>query len=84
VAHAAGLAPERALDVLARVEQRLRLVIRLDPDARVEERRLVEDLADRVGVVRRRRREDGDAVTRQRVDGGLEVRAAVADVRAEP
>ena len=39
---------------------------------------------DRLGVVDRRRREHLDAVRRQRVDGGLQVRAPVADVGAEP
>ena len=52
------------------------------PQARVEERRLVEHLADRVGVVGRGGREHAHAVRGEAVDGGLEVGAAVADVRA--
>ena len=44
-----------ALDRLAGVEQRLGLELGVDPQAGVEEARLVEDLADRVGVVRARR-----------------------------
>ena len=60
------------------------LELRLDPHDRVEELRLVEHLADRLGVVDRRRRQHAHAVRGQRVDRGLQVRAAVADVRAEP
>ena len=50
-AHAVRLAAELALELLAGVQQRRRLQLRLDPQARVEEGRLVEDLAHRVGVV---------------------------------
>ena len=55
----------------------------LDPHARVEELPLVEHLPHRLGLVDRGGGEDLDAVPRQRVDGGLEVGAAVADVGAE-
>ena len=77
------VAAELALDRLARVEQRLGLERGLDPQAGVEERRLVEHEADRIGVVGRGGRRAPHAVRGQRVDGGLQVRAAVADVRAE-
>jgi hypothetical protein len=84
VALAAGQrAAELGLDGLARVEQRLRAEVGLDPDAGVQEVGLVEDLADRVGVVGRRRRGDRHAVARERVDGGLQGGSPVADVRAE-
>ena len=83
VARPARRAAELALDGLARVQQRLGLEVGLDAQARVEEVRLVEDLADRIGVVRRRAREHADAVRGQRADRRLQVRAAVADVRAE-
>ena len=73
-----------ALDRLARVEQRLRARARSRPHDRVEELRLVEHLADRLGVVDRRRRQHLHADARQRVDRGLQMRPAVADVRAEP
>src|SRR3954454_11295803 len=45
VPHSAGLAPQLALHRLALGEQVLRLEVRLDGDARVEEVRLLEDLA---------------------------------------
>src|SRR4051794_25320583 len=77
------LAAEIALDGLAGVQQLLGAERGLDAQARVQEARLVEDLADRVGVVGRRAREHLDAAGRQRVDRGLEVRAPVADVRAQ-
>src|SRR3712207_8394937 len=57
--------PQRVLDRLAGVQQRLGLQRRLDAHARVEERGLVEDLADGVGVVRRRGGQHGDAVDRK-------------------
>jgi hypothetical protein len=72
-----------ALDVLASVQELLRRERGGDPHAGVEEVGLVEDLADRVGVVRRGRRQHPHAAGRQGVDGGLELGTAVADVRAE-
>ena len=68
-----ALPPQLPLDRLARVEQRLGLQRRLDPHDRVEELRLVEHLADRLGVVDRRRRQhphaDAPAARRPRPGG---------------
>jgi hypothetical protein len=58
-------------------------VLGLHPQAGVEEVGLVEDLADGVGVVRRRAGEHAHAVAGQRVDRGLQVGAPVADVGAQ-
>src|SRR3954453_764428 len=77
------VAAERDLDRLAGIEQRLGRQVGLDAQAGIEERGLVEDLADRVGVVGRRGGQDRDAVLAQQADRRLEVRAAVADVGAE-
>src|SRR5204863_1715688 len=78
------IAAELALDVLAGVEQLLGPELGLDPDARVEEVGLVEHLAHGVGLVGRRRGEHVHAARRQELDGALQVRAAVADIRAQP
>ena len=51
VARPAEHAPPLDLDRLAEVEQRLGLELGADPDRRVEEVGLVEDLADRLGLV---------------------------------
>ncbi len=51
VAGAAGGAPALGLDLLAEIEQLERLERGPDPDRRVEEVGLVEDLADRFGDV---------------------------------
>jgi hypothetical protein len=53
VARAAGGASDLTLDRLTGVEQLDRLMIGLDLDAGVEELGLIEDLADRLGVVGR-------------------------------
>ena len=68
VAHAAGRAADLSLDLLARVEQLLGPERGLDPQAGVEEVGLVEDQADRLGLVHRRRGEHVDPVARQRRD----------------
>ena len=72
------------LDRLAEVEQRLGLELGADADRRVEEVGLVEDLADRLGLVQRGDRLDLDAVLAQQLDRRAQVGRAVADVRAEP
>jgi hypothetical protein len=77
------VAAELRLDRLARVQQLLGSERGLDAQARVEERWLVEDLADRVGVIGRGAGEDDRTVVGERVDRGLEVGAPVADVRAQ-
>ena len=69
VAHAAGLAAEPRLERLDGVEQRQRLERRLDEQAGVQEARLVEHLADGVGVVGRRSWRAPRRRPRQRVDG---------------
>ena len=61
--------PELALEALDRVEQLERLERGLHAHARVQEARLVEHLADRVGVVGRGAREHRHAGAGQRVDG---------------
>src|SRR5690242_2251173 len=83
VADAAGRPAQQRLDRLAGVEQRLRLQAGLDPHRRVEERRLVEHLADRLGLVDRGGGEHLDAAAPQVLDGGLEHGAAVAHVGAQ-
>ena len=55
-----------------------------DLDAGVEKLRLVEDQADRLAVIRGGGAQNVDTVTRQRIDGRLQVRAAVADVDPRP
>src|SRR3954453_19286758 len=72
---AARLAPEVALDGLAGVQQLLGAERGLDAQARVQEARLVEDLADRVSVVGRRARGPLDAAAGGRVVRGLGVGA---------
>jgi hypothetical protein len=71
------------LDRLAEIEQGLRLERRPDPDRRVEEIGLVEDLPDRLGLVERRDSIDVDSVLPEVVDRPAQVRLAVADVRAQ-
>ena len=65
------------------VEQRLGLERGPDPHRRVEEVGLVEDLADRLGLVERGDRLDLDAVLAQQLDRRPQVAGAVADVGAE-
>ena len=72
------------LDRLAEVEQLLRLELGADPDGGVEEVGLVEDLADRLGLVGGGDRLDLDPALAQQLDRGPQVAVAVADVRAEP
>ena len=76
-------AAELALDGLGRVEQRLGLERGGDPHARVQERGLVEDRADRRRLVDRRGRLDGHPARGQGVDRGLQTGAPVAEVRAQ-
>ena len=80
----AGAAPELALEPLDGVEQLQRLERGADAQAGVQEARLVEHLADGVGVVGRGAGQHLHAGAGQRVDGGLQMRAAIADVGAEP
>lgn len=72
------------LDRLAQVEERLRLQARAYADGRVEEVRLVENLADRLGLVERRDRLYLDAVPAKPFDGRAEMDLPGPDVRAEP
>lgn len=83
VAYAAGLAPEVALQALEEIEQGERLERCLDAQAGIQEGRLVEDLANGIGVVHRGGAQHAHAGARQRVDGGLQMAATVADVGAE-
>jgi hypothetical protein len=83
VSGAAEGAAVLGLDRLADVEQRLRLERRPDTDGRVEEVRLVEDLARRLGLVERGDRVYLDTVLTQVVDRPPQMRLAIADVRAE-
>jgi hypothetical protein len=80
VAQAALHATELVLDGLARIQELERLEGRPDADAGVEEVVLVQDLADRVRVVRRGGRRDAHPVRTERVDRALQVAAAVPDV----
>jgi hypothetical protein len=72
------------LDCLAEVEQLLRLELGADPDRGVEEVGLIQDLANRLGLVQRGDRLDIDAMAPQVVDRPPQVRLAIADIRAEP
>ena len=81
---AAKSRPASASTALQSVEERFRLEVGRDPDRGVEEVRLVEDLADRLGLVAAGDRLDRDAPLAEAGDGRPEVRDAVADVRAEP
>jgi hypothetical protein len=83
VTRAAGRSADLSLDLLARDQQIGRVVVGLDLDAGVEELGLVDDQPDRLGVVDRRCPDDGNAVSRERVDGGLQVVATVPDIGAE-
>jgi hypothetical protein len=83
VARARERAPVLGLDRLADIEQGLGGEICADPSGRVQEVRLVEDLAGRLGLVQRRDGVDGDAVITEIGDGATEVVLAIAEVRAE-
>ena len=84
VARAAGLAPELALHRLAHVEQRLGTELGLDPQAGVEEVRLVEHLALRRRLVDRGRAARPPGRGAERFARGAQRGAPVSLVRAEP
>ena len=83
VARPAEHPPLLDLDRLADVEQRLGLELGADPRRGVEEVGLVEDLADRLGLVDGGDRLDLDPVLAEQLDRRAQVLLAVADVRAE-
>ena len=83
MAHAARLAAQLALDLLARVEQLLRLELRPYTQAGVEEVGLVGDLALGRGLVHRGGARHLDAVALERGSRGAQVGEPVALVRAE-
>ena len=70
-------------DRLADVEQGLGLERGPDAGRGVEEVGLVEDLADRLGLVERGDRLDGDLVPAEVRDGAAQMVLALADVRAQ-
>jgi hypothetical protein len=71
------------LDRLAEVEQLPGIERRPDPGGGVEEVGLVEDLADRLGLIQRGDGLDRDPVIGEVSDGAPQMRFAVPDVRAE-
>ncbi len=88
VAGAAGLAAERSLDLLADLEQRLRLERGLDLQAGVDELALANRSGLRLGLVGRGGVQDAQAPARfagpvQELAGGAQVLEALALVRAE-
>ena len=83
VTRSAGGAADGALDGLAGVQQRLGVEVRLDPQACVQERRLVEHEPHRIGVVGRGRGDRSHPVLGQQIDRRLQVGAPLADVRAQ-
>jgi hypothetical protein len=76
-------AAARYLDLLAEVEQLLGLELGANPDRRVEEVRLVEHLADRLGLIRGGDRLDLYPVLAQHRHRRAQVGLAVSDVRAQ-
>jgi hypothetical protein len=84
VAGAAEGAPVLDLDRLADVEQPLGAERGPHPGGGIEEVGLVEDLADRLGLILGGDRLDRDLVAAEVGDRPAEVRLAVADVRPEP
>ena len=78
--NAPGLAAERALDVLARVQQLVGFKSRPDAKAGVVEVALIEHQPDGLGLVHRRGCEHLDAAARQLPGRALEHRPPVADV----
>ena len=78
-----AIAAELELEALDRVEQLERLERRLDEHAGVQEARLLEHLADRIGVVGRGAGGHRHPRGGQGVDGRLQLGAAIAEVRAE-
>lgn len=83
VARPAGLASLLALDLLELVEQIFRAEIGAGPDRRVEEVRLVEDLADRLGSPDRRACFDAQPLGLEPIDRLAQVGNRLADVRAK-
>ena len=83
MARAGGGAAEIALEPLDRVQQLERHELGAHEQAGVEETRLVEHLADRIGVVRGRRSLHLDADRGQSIDGRLQVLTALADIGPE-
>ena len=83
VARTAEGAAVLSLDRLADAEQLLRLERSPDPDHRVQEVRLIENLAHRLGLVQRGDRLDINPVPAQVLDRPPQVGFAIADVRAE-
>jgi hypothetical protein len=73
-------AAELDLDRLAQVQELLGPELRADPSGRVEEVRLVEDLANGLRLVEPRDRLDPDPVPVQGGQGVAEVGLTVADV----
>jgi hypothetical protein len=72
------------LDRLAEIEQRLGCEGGPDADHGVEEVGLIEDLPNRLGLVERRDRLDGDSLLSQVADRPREMGLPVPDVRSEP
>src|SRR5579875_2373608 len=83
VAGAAGGPADLSLDRLAGVEQFQRSVSGLDLEAGVEELRLIEDQADRLGVVGGGGAQDTHPMSRKRVHRRLQVRTPVTEVRSD-
>jgi hypothetical protein len=83
VAWAAEGAPALSLDRLADVEQLLGIQCGADADGCVEEVRLVEDLADGLGLVERRDRLDRYTMLAEGLNRRPQLRLAVADIGAE-
>ena len=77
-------APVLGLDRLAGVEQVQRLEVGGHSHHRVQEVGLVEDLANRLGLVRRRDRQHLDPMLAEKGYGAAQVLLAVADIRTEP
>jgi hypothetical protein len=72
------------LDRLAAVQELVGLEVGRDADRGVEEVGLVEDLADRLGLIGRRGGLDADAVLGEEPDRRPQMLRAIPDVRAEP
>lgn len=83
MARPAGFATLLPLDRLEQVEQLLGIEVGGDPDRRVEEVRLVEDLADRLGPPDRRAGFYAQALRLEPIDRLAQVGDRLSDVRAE-
>jgi hypothetical protein len=83
VAGAAEGAPVLRLDGLADIEQLLRLERGPDPDGRIKEIRLVEELADRLRFIQRGDGLDLYVMPAQVLYRAAQLGLAVADIRAE-